>query len=199
MPVIDPTVLAAARKGFVRPTFFLRVASTPTKLRLCTARGNRLLATDTVEDNADEDNQYLGIGALQNLPVLDALVNCQAQRTEFAVAGVNDEFVAHASEEAPGIRGARANFGVLFLDEHHQAIGNIWWARQGRADGVRIERRYGVRVVVLSIGWGLTSRRRPALAFFTNQDQHKRSADDRFCERTPLYENKTRKWPRWKN
>ncbi len=180
-------------RGVCKPAFFLRIAS-PTPVRCWTGVGRRTVPEDAVED--DDTAPYIGLRVTQ-IPMIEAIVNGQAQRTVFTLNGVSSAVVAMTEADSAGVRNSVANFGVRFYGSDEQPIGAVWWVRQGIADLVPITRTPMQRTVGVSIGWGYTQRRRPQLSFFTKQDQQRRSPDDLFCNRTPAYQNKTRKWPLW--
>ncbi|HYD26965.1 hypothetical protein [Brevundimonas sp.] len=194
MAFISSEAAAAAAKNQVRALYFLRVATDPV-LRCCSSAGDRQLPEDNVETT--DGATYLGVGEVTDVPVFEAVVNGAAQRTSFVLSGVSDRVLALAQLDAPSIRGAEANFGVLFLGEDLQPVADMLWLRRGVADQLVTARRFGARSVALSIGWGLVNRRRPWLSFFTRQYQIRRSPTDKGCDRTPRYERANRKWPLW--
>ena len=185
----------------LRPAFFLRVApTTGPVLRCWSGVGDYDVPLDAVET---QGGIYLGMGLLSGIPTLSGLINGVAERIEFVLSGVSAEALSMADDESEDIRTARTNIGLTFLGPDWQPIGGMGWIWQGEADVVTPSREADTegritRRISLSVGSAFTGRRRAALSYFSNNDQQRRSADDRFCERTPLYAPANVKvWPRY--
>lgn len=171
----------------VRPAILFHL-ETPEPLRLWTGAGDLQIDTDAVEDDAD--NIYWGIGLLAGVPEINEAINGIAQRTDFVLsgAGLSSEVTAIASGEAADVRGAVVSIGFLCFDRDWQIATPTMWREVGIADSLKIgrapgENRSAIRTITLSVGSVFTGRKRPTPAFWTDQDQKRRSGDDRFCER----------------
>jgi hypothetical protein len=144
---------------------------------------------------------YQGFGAVQSVPSFKQMINGSAQRVEFTISGVSQDILAVASGDE--VRGKRLSIGLAILDLDWSLLGPVKWCANYTADFIRIEQVAVVdvqamilRSVTLSCGTLLTGRRRPGLAYFSNQDQQTRFPGDRFCERTPVYANGfSKSWP----
>jgi hypothetical protein len=184
--------------GNLRPAFFFRVATAPV-LRLWVGIGDFSVPADRIEV---ADSTFLGFAELQALPVLTQLINGQADRAEFGIAGaaVTSDVVRLASEEADSVRGAEVHVGFAVLGADLQLASPIAWIWHGVADSLSVQRddsqEQPIRSISLSVGSLFTGRRRPGISFWTDRDQKQRSATDQFCERVGTYSQGTTKtWP----
>lgn len=184
--------------GTVRPAFFLLLKSEPT-IRVWSGIGDFALEADNIET---EGGEYLGFGELQNLPQLKQLINGQADRVDFTLAGaaVNRDVVRLASEEADSIRNKTLHLGMLVLGADLQPVSPVAWLWHGEADTLTLTRDDSqgqpVRSMTLSAGSMFARRRRPGISFWTDHDQRQRSSDDAFCDRVAIYSAGTTKtWP----
>lgn len=178
---------------------FFRMA-TDQVVRLWSGAGDFAIPSDSVEPGGAI---YKGVGALQGLPQLQALVNGVAERVTFGLSGVDAATMQMADSEAGIVRGKTIHIGIAPLDANLQIIGTVAWLRSYEADVLTIDKTSDKdgsiqRTVSLSVGSAFTGRRRPAISNYTDVDQKRRSSDDRFCERTPLYSQGVLKtWPRF--
>jgi hypothetical protein len=191
--------LAHLEGGGVRPGFLLRVASSPV-IRLWTGIGPLQIDSDAIE--TDDGASYQGSGYLVNLPAVSALINGVAERADFTLAGtaIDGPIAALASAEAGAIRGAAVNLGLLVFDDTWQKLSPVAWLWDGEADSLIVSRAdqggQATRSITLSVGSIMTGRRRPGIAYCTDADQRRRSADDAFFDRVKIYNRgSTRVWP----
>lgn len=149
---------------------------------------------------------YHGFGEIAAVPAVKQMINGAAERVEFSLSGVEGEVLElAAAHDAEAVKGKRVSVGFAVMDAAWQLVGPVRWIRHYTADFLTIQQQPTddpatpiIRTLSLSCGSLMTTRRRPALGYFTNQDQQRRSPGDRFCERTPKYApgfNKT--WPRY--
>jgi hypothetical protein len=191
--------LAQLEGGGLRPGFLLRVASTPV-IRLWAGVGDLAIDSDAVE--TQDGAIYAGSGALVGVPAISALVNGVAERADFTLSGtaITGPLASLAGSEAELVRGAAVNLGFLVFDDNGQKLSPVAWLWDGEADVLRVARSgqdgQAVRSLTLSVGSIMTGRRRPGLAYFTDADQRRRSADDAFFDRVKIYSRgSTRVWP----
>lgn len=124
----------------------------------------------------------LGGGELVSVPDFDQLMNGTAQRLDFTVSGVDQETVRLALEDAPSVKGARVDIGRADFDDAWQLIA-VEWEAVFEARSLSVSRPVSqggqiTRSITLTIVAGDTTRARAPLAFFTDADQRRRSADD---------------------
>lgn len=159
-------------------SILFRLASDPVA-RLWGGVGDLIIPADIVES---ADAIYLGGGELCDVPDLDALINGSATRISITVSGVTAATLALALEDAPSVRNADVHIGLVYLDADWQLI-EVEWLALLRSDTLTIaittDPNGGrVRSITLSIGTDFTDRSTAPIAFFTQADQHRRSADD---------------------
>lgn len=146
------------------------------------------------------DEIYSGLGQLIDVPALSELINGVADRISFHASGVSEDILALAEKES-NVKGAAVAIGVAFFGASWQQLGPPRWLFRGRADYVGIQQQSGAqgvtRVVELSVGSLFTGRRRRGLSYMTDADQQARHPGDLFCERTALYSEATKTWPRF--
>jgi hypothetical protein len=124
----------------------------------------------------------IGGGQLISVPDFQQLIGGTAERLDFVVSGVDDETVRLALEDAPSVRGARVDVGTVQFDADWQ-LAAIEWENVFEARSLSISRPQSqgsriTRSITLTIVQGSTTRARANLAFFTDADQRRRSADD---------------------
>lgn len=148
--------------------------------------------------------EYLGFGEIHDVPAFKQLINGAAERVDFTISGVSGDVLAIASGgDAQQVKGKRVSFGFALMAPDWSLLGPVKWCANYLADYLGITQQITndpktpiVRTLSLSCGTLLTARRRPALSYFSNQDQQARFPGDRFCERTPVYGNGFNKtWP----
>jgi hypothetical protein len=182
----------------VRPVVLFRLATDPV-VRLWSGIGDFAIAADLVEEV--EGAVYTGLGELLPTPELNGLVNGLAERVDFQLSGVSPEVAALASTEAPDIRGAAVSIGFLILGDDLQQLSPTAWLWDGEADSLKVSRQssdggVSTRAITLSVGSLFTGRKKPDLAYWSDSDQRRRSADDGFCKEVRRYApGSTKTWP----
>jgi hypothetical protein len=131
--------------------------------------------------------------------VLDQLINGAYARAEFTLSGVDAATAALADSEAPLIRNAPVNIGLMELDEDWQPVGDPLWVWDGLADVLRTARAADVtgsqsHSINLSVGTAMTGRKRPSLEFWTPAQQKRRSPTDLGLDLIPSAERQ-KHWP----
>jgi hypothetical protein len=140
----------------------------------------------------------MGAGELVDIPALEQLINGKAQRLEVTMSGVSEETVAIAAEEALSIAGSAVSIGRIEFDEVWQIV-DVEWEWFGEARGLSVSSQQSDqgrnRSITLSVVAGDPSRRRPALAFFTDADQRYDFPDDAvFSNVAGISQGTTRRW-----
>lgn len=185
----------------VAPCILFRMATDPV-IRLASIVGDLELPADNIETT--EDAVYTGMGELTGIPQLSDLVNGLAERVEFVLSGAAVDGTASelASGEAASIREVEVNLGFfVFGVADLQRLSPVEWLWDGTADILKVNRQPGddagaIRSIVLSVGSIFTSRKKPAVSFWTPFDQRRRSNDDAFCDHVPKYNaGTTVTWP----
>lgn len=183
----------------VHLAYFFRLDTLPT-VRLWSGAGDFPVSADAIEPDGAT---YKGMGTLQGIPSLSALINGVAERVAFTLSGIPSEVMALADGEAGAVRNRTVNVGILPLGADLQPIGNVLWFRAYEADVLSVDKGSNndgaiTRTVSLSVGSAFTARKRPLISNWTDVDQKRRSDDDLFCERTPFYsQGTTITWPRF--
>jgi hypothetical protein len=139
-------------------------------------------------DYLDPDGAtYKGAGALLDVPTLKQLINGVADRLEFRVSGVSAETMRLALEDRASVYGATLHVGYVDSDEDWQIIGPPVWEWQGIADVLTPDSKPSEAgrdfSITLSVASADTLRSNPPLAWFTQQDQHRRSSTDNIFDR----------------
>ncbi len=200
MPTFNTAELAALRSRNFRMATFFRLDTDPV-VRLWLGFGSIEPGVNRYDLTGAE---YMGFGEIQNVPAAKQLINGKAERVEFTLSGVSGDILAIASGgDADQVKGKRVSVGFALMGSDWQLLGPVKWTQNYTADFLTIQQSVTddpeqpiVRTVSLSCGSLLTARRRPALSYFSNQDQQNRHPGDRFCERTPAYANGFAKnWP----
>jgi len=124
----------------------------------------------------------LGSGELVSVPDFQQLIGGTAERLDFTVSGVSQETVRLAMDDAPSVRGAAVHVGTIAFDDAWQLLG-IEWEQIFEARSLTVSRPQEqdgkvTRSITLTIVQGETTRSRAKVAFFTDADQRRRSADD---------------------
>lgn len=162
----------------MRESFAIRIETDPVA-RLWGGVGDLTVPPDIVES---EPALYLGAGELLNAPDFDQGINYTAERIEIQLSGVSSQLVALALEDAATIRGARVHFVSLRFDDQWQ-LEEVEYEAVFRADKITVGSQDGEdgnrsRTITLSIGTEDTNRNRAPMAYFTDQDQRRRSPND---------------------
>lgn len=178
----------------VRAAVLLRIATTPTPLRIWAGVGDLAIPADTIEPSGAT---YTGLGDLVNVPAVSQLVNGVADQLTLILSGVTPEILGLVDEEAESVRFAGARLGFAVMGADWQLASTVKWLWEGVvetpecAQSATTQDQPGARSVSLTISAGMTSRRRPVHAFYTDADQRRRSPTDRFAERTVFYSQGT--------
>lgn len=194
----DVAALQRLKAGVVRPALFFRMATDPL-VRVWSGAGDFAVPADLIET---EGGLYQGFGDILEFPALDQLVNGVATRIDFMLSGVGENALRLADEDAAQVRGSAVNIGLMELDEDWQPSSAMQWIWEGEADFLTMDSRLQsdsrIETVTLSVGSLFTGRRRPRFRHYTDQEQRRRSPDDRLCDRVTLYsQSYTKTWPRF--
>lgn len=184
----EEDLLTSGAFGF--GVFFL--LRTNPAIRLWAALGDCEVGTNAVEG---ETQVYEGIGALQDVPAFQSMINGRSERIAFRLSGADDRILALARGDEAEVKGKSVHLGFGLMTRDWSALaGPVRWVWRGRADYMteivetpednRSARRHAIE---LSVGSIFTGRKRPGLSYYTHVDQTARSPGDRFCERTPYY------------
>jgi hypothetical protein len=187
--------------GSLRPAAFLRVATSPTPVRMWAGIGDFPYGPDLVEPDADAT--YFGFGTLDGWPAMQSLINGEAERCEFKMSGswVTPEILSLASYNADAIRSVVVNMGLLVLDGDLQPLSPMAWLWDGTADSLTVDRSDDkggspIRTLTLSVGSAMTGRRRPTPEYWTDLAQEAQFPGDLFCSYVNGYSaGTTRVWP----
>lgn len=177
-----------------RESFVFYIA-TPDPAVFWSGHGPLLLPADDV---VPDPVVIMGAGELVDIPALEQLINGKAQRLEVTMSGVSEETVAIAAEEALSIAGSAVSIGRIEFDEAWQIV-DVEWEWFGEARGLTVNSQPADqgrnRSITLSVVAGDPSRRRPALAFFTDADQRYDFPDDAvFSNVAGISQGTTRRW-----
>jgi hypothetical protein len=139
-----------------------------------------------------------GAGELVDIPALEQLINGKAQRLDVTLSGVGETTVSLAADESATLPGSVVQIGRIVFDETWQ-IASVIWEWTGEARGLTVTSQSGggnrVRSLTLSVVAGDPSRRRPALAYFTDADQRFDFPDDEvFSNVAGITAGTTRRW-----
>ena len=161
-----------------RESFGIRIDSDPVA-RLWTGFGPLRVPADIVEVGAAT---YLGGGELLTAPDFDAPINGTAERIDIKLRGVNSTVADLALSEAPSVKGAKVHFVRFYFDDAWQ-LEDVEYDAVFRADKLTISSEDAgggdrTRTLILSIATEDTNRNRSPQAFFTDQDQRRRSPTD---------------------
>lgn len=192
--------LAAVRRRRVLAAVFLRIGSDPVA-RAWSGVGGFALPPDAVDP---EGGRYLGCGWMQNLPALEVLLNGAAESTTFTLSGVDDRTVALV-DQVGGVRGVRANLGVMFYGPRWKRT-PVQWFRRWRVDMVGsheiglssdgLDAEALSMSVSLTLGSTRTSRRVGQPALWTHGEQNRLHPGDNSMSLVGrLSADATRPWP----
>lgn len=161
-----------------RESFALRI-DTPEPFRLWSGIGNLMVPADIVES---APTLYFGGGELLNAPDFDQGINYTAERIEIQLSGASTEMIQMALAEAANVTNARVHFITMRFDEAWQLV-EVEYEAVFRADKITVAGQEGdsgsrSRTITLSIGTEDTNRNRAPMAYFTDQDQRRRSPTD---------------------
>ena len=157
-------------------SFGIRIASDP-PARLWGGFGDLEIPADIVEA---APAIYLGGGELLNAPDFEIPINATAERLDIRISGVSSSILPIFLAEAASVKGAKVHFVRFYFDEHWQ-LEDVEYDTVWCADKISIvsEDNDGrTRTIILSIATEDTNRNRSPQAFFTDQDQRRRSPTD---------------------
>lgn len=161
----------------MRESFGIRIDSDPVA-RIWTGFGDLLAPADIVEG---APAIYLGGGELLSAPDFDQPINGTAERIDIQLSGVSSHVIALALEEAASVKGARVHFVRFYFDDGWQ-LEDVEYEAVFRADKLSVSSEESdngrTRILTLSIATEETNRNRSPQAFFTDQDQRRRSPTD---------------------
>lgn len=161
----------------MRESFGIRIDSDPVA-RLWTGFGDLIIPADIVES---EPAIYLGGGELLSVPEFEMPINGSAERIDLRLSGVSSTVMALAMQEAPSVKGAKVHFVRFYFDDAWQ-LTDVEYDAVFRADKLSFTSEDGdagrTRTMTLSIATEDTNRNRAPQAYFTDQDQRKRSPTD---------------------
>lgn len=191
---------ATVARRRVRAAVFLRINAVPVA-RAWSGVGGFSLPPDAVDP---EGGRYLGCGWMQNLPALEVLLNGAAESTTFTLSGVDDRTVALV-DQAGGVRGVRANLGVMFYGPRWRRT-PVQWFRRWRVDmvGTReiavssesMDAEALSMSVSLTLGSTRTSRRVGQPSLWTHGEQNRLHPGDNSMSLVGrLSADATRPWP----
>lgn len=125
---------------------------------------------------------YTGMGELISLPVMRSLINGLGDRGEFTISGVSPHVLRLALEDRTDIRNAPVAVGLVYFDLDWQLQSQVKWTWRGVCDVLSTSSDTAEggrqRTISLSVRSADTMRANPQLAFFTDQEQRRRSPDD---------------------
>lgn len=141
---------------------------------------------DTQPDFIDpEGARYVGLGALLDVPALRTLINGTADRLDFTLSGVTPQALRLAMEDAESVKDALVLIGEQSFDWAWQNPTPPEWVWRGFADILVIEGSGGdqgrQRTIKLSVRSADTFRSDPQPAYYTDQDQRRKSPTDAIC------------------
>lgn len=174
---------------------FVFYIDTPDPAVFWSGHGPLLLPADDV---VPTPIMIAGAGELVDIPALEQLINGKAQRLDAIMSGVSEETVAIAADEASTVPGCAVNIGRIEFDDAWQ-ITAVDWEWSGEARGLTVSSQQGdqgrTRSITLAVVAGDPSRRRPALAYFTDADQRFDFPDDEaFSNVSGITAGTTRRW-----
>lgn len=161
----------------MREAFGIRIDSDPVA-RLWTGFGSLPIPADIVEA---EPAIYLGGGELLSAPDFEVPINYAAERIDISLSGVSASVMDIALEESASVKGAKVHFVRFYFDDSWQLV-DVEYEAVFRADKLTFNSEVSdggrSRTLTLSIATEDTNRNRSPQAFFTDQDQRKRSPTD---------------------
>jgi hypothetical protein len=196
--------LTALEQAAVRIGLFFRLDTSPEPVQLWGGIGPckpGVTALDPVDGAS-----YAGFGELGNVPGFQQLINGAAERVEFTLSGVSAAVANVATvDDADAVKNRACALGFAVFGADWQMLGTVHWPFQGVADflGVNIQGASepggeSLRTIKLSVGNGLTGRKRRGYAYWTDQDNQYRSPGDLFCQFVAKISIVARKvWPKF--
>lgn len=164
-----------------RRSYLFRLACDP-PLHLWTGFGPLVTGPDQFDPSGAT---WKGAAEILSIPDVKLLINGIAERLDFGVSGVSPEAIRLALDDRDSVDGAQALLGYVEFDDRWQLTGPIVWEWMGVAGVIITESGANdggrTRSITLSIASSDTLRSNPQPAYFTANDQRKRSIDDQFC------------------
>ena len=184
---------AQLASAIYRLGIFIRIDGLSPVLRFWLGIGDAVAIVDATDGTGAT---YSGLGQLLDVPAFNQVINGAADRFDVKLSGVSADVINMASTEADTIKGQPLNIAVGMFDKAWALIGNPSPLKRLVCDYVMLEGDAQRRTVGISARTQFTARRRPQIAFFTDEDQKRISSTDRFCESVARYNTGTVKnWP----
>lgn len=135
-----------------------------------------------IVDEIDPDGAtYQGMGGLLDVPSIKQLVNGTADRLDFRLSGITADTLRLAREDAESVRNALTLIGEVSFDDAWQ-VASVAWVWRGMADVLTVDSSDTAagrqRTIRLSVRSADTFRSNPQPAYYTDQDQRRRSPTD---------------------
>jgi hypothetical protein len=169
-----------------RRSILFRLAADPIA-RFWSGHGDLDVTADAVDPSGA---RYLGLGALLDVPALRTLINGTADRLDFTLGGVSGQTLRLAMEDAESVKDALVLIGEQSLDSNWQNLGAPEWVWRGHADIMVVAGTSTdsgkQRTIKLSVRSADTFRSDPQPAYYTDQDQRRRSPTDTICSHVAL-------------
>ncbi len=160
-----------------RRSLIFRLACDPVS-RLWSGAGDLDLPPN---DRDAETERYRGAGELLAIPALKQLLNGTAERYDISVSGVSTETLRYLHEDRESVKNAAVDIGWVLFDDAWQ-VDEIIWRWRGTADVPSVEsveiENGRQRTITLSVRQNDTFRSNPQPAYWTDQDQRRRSPTD---------------------
>lgn len=162
-----------------RESIVVRIASDPPAL-LWSGLGDMELPADAV---IPAPSVALGAGELVSVPDFQQLMDGRAERLDIVFSGVSEETMRLALEDAPSVRNARVDIGIITLDSDWQRSDVVRWEATFEARSLTVSRPQAdggsvTRSITLTIAHGDTTRSRAPVAYFTDADQRRKYPTD---------------------
>lgn len=124
----------------------------------------------------------LGGGELVAVPDWQVLVNGTTERIDLTLSGVSEEIARLVLEDAPSVRGAAVDVGIISFAQDW-SIASISWENRFEARSLTISRPQEQngsvsRSITLSIVHGDSARARSPNSYFTDADQRRKHPTD---------------------
>lgn len=159
---------------------FFDIEDHPT--RVWTGKGDLIAGGET----------WQGIGLLTRSEAFDQLVNGTAGRVRFIVSGVDAEMLAIALDEAEKIKNREVTAYLQFFDEDWATLSEPQFISARICDTVELaeamnrEGGEGAKQISIEAGDLFVERSRSPYSYYSDYDQKRLYAGDKFCERIPL-------------
>lgn len=143
---------------------------------------------------------YLGIGAIVQIPSLKIPIGGSYAGHTFGLSGVNQEIMAAFDTDRESVRGARLAWGRLELDQDGWPVGDPLWLWQGVVDSPKMSRDGTsdppTRTIALVASTGAVRRRVRQASYYTAPQQRGIDPADTSCDQVARYAAGTDEiWP----